>query len=104
MQPLTKELATLPNSSIIIICVAGLVILIAWACTIWADIKLRVKLHEIGQLVASILSLIATIFIVFVIAKQRSIVNEPMRHYTITKIGDKLHMESHTHRILKRRM
>lgn len=96
MQLLAKELATVPSSAITIICVAGITILIAWACVIWADIKLKVKLHEIGQFVAAILSLIATIFIVFVIAKQRSIVNEPMQHYTITKIGDKLHMESHT--------
>ena len=29
MQPLAKELATLPNSSIIIICVAGITLLIA---------------------------------------------------------------------------
>lgn len=94
MRQLAKELATNPDAPIAW-GVLGIVILIG-AYAIWSAIKGKATHYLIAQIVLSFVSLVFMVFAIFISAKQRSIVEEPLKHYTITKNGNKLHFESHS--------
>ena len=94
MKQLAKELATNPDAPIAW-GIIGIVILIG-AYAIWAAIKGKAAHYLVAQILLSSVSLIFMVFAIFMIAKQQSIVEEPLKHYTITKNGNKLHFESHS--------
>ena len=94
MKQLSKELTTNPDAPIAW-GILGIVILIG-AYVIWAAIKGKETHYLIAQIVLSFVSLIFMVFAIFMIAKQQSIVEEPLKHYTITKNENKLHFESHS--------
>lgn len=94
MKQLAKELATNPDTPIAW-GILGIVIVIG-AYAIWAAIKGKATHYLIAQIVLSSVSLIFMVFAIFTIAKQHSIVEEPLKHYIITKNGNKLHFESHS--------
>lgn len=94
MKQLAKELATNPDAPIAW-GIIGIVILIG-AYAMWAAIKVNATHYLIAQILLSSVSLIFMVFAIFMIAKQHSIVEEPLKHYTITKNGNKLHFESHS--------
>ena len=94
MKQLAKELATNPDAPIAW-GVLGIVILIG-AYVIWAAIKGKTTHYLIAQIVLSFVSLVFMVFAIFISAKQHSIVEELLKHYTITKNGNKLHFESHS--------
>ena len=94
LKQLAKELATNPDAPIAW-SVLGIVIIIG-AYVIWASIKGKTTHYLVAQILLSSVSLIFMVFAIFMIAKQHSIVEEPLKHYTITKNGNKLHFESHS--------
>ena len=94
MKQLAKELANNPHTPIAR-GVLGIVIVIG-AYALWAAIKGKATHYLIAQIVLSSVSLIFMVFAIFITAKQHNIVAEPLKHYTITKNGNKLHFESHS--------
>lgn len=94
MKQLAKELATNPDAPIAW-GVLGIVIVIG-VYAIWAAIKGKATHYLIAQIVLSFVSLIFMVYAIFMTAKQHSIVAEPLKHYAITKNGNKLHFESYS--------
>lgn len=94
MKQLAKELATNPDAPIAW-GILGIVILIG-VYVIWAAIKGQTTHYLVAQILLSSVSLIFMVFAIFISAKQHSIVEESLKHYTITKNGNKLHFESHS--------
>lgn len=94
MRQLAKELANNPHAPIAW-SILGIVLIIG-AYAIWAAIKGKATHYLIAQIVLSSVSLVFMIFAIFMTAKQHSIVAQPLKHYTITKNGNKLHFESHS--------
>lgn len=94
MRQLAKELANNPHAPIAW-GILGIVLIIG-AYAIWAAIKGKATHYLIAQIVLSSVSLIFMVFAIFMTAKQHSIVEESLKHYTITKQGNKLHFESHS--------
>lgn len=94
MRQLAKELANNPHAPIGW-GILGIVLIIG-AYAIWAAIKGKATHYLIAQIVLSSVSLIFMVFAIFMTAKHHSIVEESLKHYTITKQGNKLHFESHS--------
>lgn len=94
MKQLAKELATNPDAPIAW-GILGIVIIIG-VCAIWAAIKAKATHYLIAQIFLSFVSLVFMVFALIISAKQQNIVAQPLKYYTITKNGSKLHFESHS--------